>query len=90
MASTTSLTIDCCMSGCVHCVYTIYADDLEEYTAALQEAKGALERAGTPVDQWPSPVARLVREGKSAGDLREEKKAEVRQGMDPSLAAFLA
>ncbi|PTB62379.1 hypothetical protein BBK36DRAFT_68459 [Trichoderma citrinoviride] len=37
---------NCCMSGCVNCVWDRYRDDMEEWTAAKAEAKARL-RAGS-------------------------------------------
>ena len=78
------------MSGCVHCVYTIYADETEEYTAALDEARKALERLRTPVDEWPKVVAGLHGVSGGAPGVKEKEKEAATKGMDPSLAAFLA
>lgn len=89
------------MSGCVHCVYNIYAEELEEYTEAIASAHRALIAAGTPKTDWPAPVRQL--DSKSAGDtgnrgreqsgkeaMQDEAKEQVTQGMDPVLSAFLA
>lgn len=82
--------IECCMSGCVHCVYTIYADDLEAYTTALSDARSALIKANKPRSAWPDVIRDMEEEGKSAGQVNKEEKEKVVQGVDPSMAAFLA
>jgi hypothetical protein len=82
--------VDCCMSGCVHCVYTIYADELEEYTEALKEARAALETQKTPIDEWPTAVAALLHKAGGADAVKKEGKDQATRGVDPSLAAFLA
>ncbi|KAK0555741.1 hypothetical protein OC844_006021 [Tilletia horrida] len=33
---------DCCMSGCAHCTYDVYADAIQEYIAELGRARDAL------------------------------------------------
>lgn len=40
---------NCCMSGCVHCVWDDYRDDLEDWAGRLQHAKAKAEsKARTP------------------------------------------
>ncbi|KAK1921734.1 oxidoreductase-like protein [Papiliotrema laurentii] len=78
---------ECCMSGCVHCVYTIYADELEEYNEALGAAKDALVKAGIPTSQWPDEVR--AKDG-STSDQVEKQVEKVMESVDPSMAAFLA
>jgi hypothetical protein len=34
---------NCCMSGCVNCVWDIYRDDMEEWAAKSAEARAALQ-----------------------------------------------
>ncbi|KAF2500460.1 hypothetical protein BU16DRAFT_451942 [Lophium mytilinum] len=34
---------NCCMSGCVNCVWDVYRDDIEEWAAKSQEARAALQ-----------------------------------------------
>jgi hypothetical protein len=63
------------MSGCVHCVLTLYAEDLELYNAAVDEARAALTKKGVPRARWPKAVT--------------EDEEEVPVG-DPGLAAFMA
>ena len=72
----------------MHCVYTIYADDLEAYTDALTAARNALTSAGTPRSDWPDEVRQM----KSVDGTSERQQGEegVEQGMDPAMSAFLA
>lgn len=68
------------MSGCVHCVLTIYAEDSEEYQNAMDEAKKRLESKGIPRDKWPAVMDEL-----------EQKETEKNEpAVDPSMAAFMA
>lgn len=69
------------MSGCVHCVLTIYADDLEEYNSAIQEAEIKLKARGVKESDWPGVMreGQEVEEGETAGT-----------GGDPAMAAFMA
>lgn len=75
------------MSGCVHCVYTIYADDLELYTDALESARQALTKAQIPVAQWPDEVQT---KSDGAEEVRGDELKKVEESVDPSMAAFLA
>lgn len=77
---------DCCMSGCVHCVHTIYADDLDLYTESLSSARKALTAARVPESDWPEEVKA---EGGGQGVKRDHVKKVV-QNVDPAMAAFLA
>lgn len=75
------------MSGCVHCVYTIYADDLEIYTDSLKSARKALSTASIPPSDWPEEVREHA--GEEDG-IKVDAKKEVMSNVDPSMAAFLA
>ncbi|CAD6564616.1 MAG: hypothetical protein TREMPRED_005781 [Tremellales sp. Tagirdzhanova-0007] len=79
---------ECCMSGCVHCVYTVYADELEAYSAALTSARAALVSDGIAEAEWPEEVRAL--DIKGGPGLVESEKRKMVDAMDPSMAAFLA
>ena len=76
------------MSGCVHCVYTIYADDLEVYSTALTTARDALISAGVSRLHWPDEVKGV--DDNAGGGMVEREKQRIEDGLDPSMAAFLA
>ncbi|WVR04797.1 hypothetical protein IAU60_001809 [Kwoniella sp. DSM 27419] len=76
---------ECCMSGCVHCVYTIYADNLEVYVEALRDAREALIRSDTPKAEWPEEVRE-----EDKGDVKQAEEKKVEREVDPAMAAFLA
>jgi len=51
---------NCCMSGCVHCVWDDYRDDLEEWASRLQKAKvKARLRPGSSKDLRQAPRAEV-------------------------------
>lgn len=68
------------MSGCVHCVLTIYAEDSEEYQNAMDDARKRLEAKGVPREKWPPVMDELKQKG------TEKKEPAV----DPTMAAFMA
>lgn len=41
---------NCCMSGCVNCVWDQYRDDMEEWAAANAEAEQRLQEQQSPPD----------------------------------------
>jgi hypothetical protein len=49
---------NCCMSGCVHCVWDDYRDDVEEWAARVAEAQARAPKKrarGTPKLEMPRP-----------------------------------
>ncbi|KAF2712190.1 hypothetical protein K504DRAFT_479923 [Pleomassaria siparia CBS 279.74] len=48
---------NCCMSGCVNCVWDIYRDDMEEWAAKSAEARVALQAKRVGAKATPSNVA---------------------------------
>jgi hypothetical protein len=76
------------MSGCVHCVYTIYADDLVLYTSALDTALEKLREGHVPEVRWPDEVRAHAAE-MDAGN-KKITEAVVLPAVDPTMAAFLA
>ncbi|OBZ85172.1 hypothetical protein A0J61_06772 [Choanephora cucurbitarum] len=40
---------NCCMSGCVHCVWDLYQEDMEEYNEKKREIRDQFKEAGEPL-----------------------------------------
>ncbi|KAL0077775.1 oxidoreductase-like protein [Phycomyces blakesleeanus] len=67
---------NCCMSGCAHCVWDMYQEDMEDFQAKREAIRQRFEEAGEPLP------AMLGRSNKSAA-------REVEEAMDPTMRAFL-
>lgn len=86
LALLTDALTECCMSGCVNCVYTVYSEELEGYVEALDAARGALEAAHIPKAEWPDEVAKQGR----GEDVMGEEVQKTEDAMDPAMSAFFA
>ncbi|KAG9125734.1 hypothetical protein FRC07_006419 [Ceratobasidium sp. 392] len=72
---------ECCMSGCVVCVYDLYLSALEDYKQSLTSARSLLESRFVPLSEWPDEV----REAQPQGDEQPLDSLD----LDPSMKAFL-
>ncbi|SJX66231.1 related to ABC1-ubiquinol--cytochrome-c reductase complex assembly protein [Sporisorium reilianum f. sp. reilianum] len=89
---------ECCMSGCAHCAYDIYAEDLEDFHARLSSVRTQLVQLSPAVtrDEWRADLlGEYPAEGdgaKGAEDMRERAQREVDRvisDLDPTMKAFL-
>ncbi|EPQ30907.1 uncharacterized protein PFL1_01805 [Pseudozyma flocculosa PF-1] len=95
---------ECCMSGCAHCAYDIYAEDLEDFHSRLQDVRARLAALQPPVaaDEWredllgsfPSsdPGAESGTGPSGGEDVKAKAEREVDQvigDLDPTMKAFL-
>ncbi|KAL5606503.1 hypothetical protein BROUX41_002909 [Berkeleyomyces rouxiae] len=71
---------NCCMSGCVHCVWDIYQDEMLQWQAAMKQAEeAALEepssKASSPINPTKGPTGALQTSTKEAGT-KDTKKSK--------------
>ncbi|CAO3614162.1 unnamed protein product [Cunninghamella blakesleeana] len=64
---------NCCMSGCVHCVYDIYQEDMELYKEQLDNIRNRFKAAGKELPDI----------------LKRKKDKKIDDEMDPTMRAFL-
>ncbi|KIS69952.1 uncharacterized protein UMAG_02464 [Mycosarcoma maydis] len=90
---------ECCMSGCAHCAYDIYAEDLQDFHSRLSSVRTQLAQLSPPVtrEEWrqdllgdyPSSDSEA---GGSEDDMKERAQREVDRvisDLDPTMKAFL-
>ena len=89
------LSIECCMSGCAHCVYDLYLEDVEHFHELVSESKSrilellpTLPRAEQDQVERDWPVEVLGKfgegEGESVKEKAERELKEARSALDPA------
>lgn len=85
---------DCCQSGCAHCTWDIYMDDLSHWHEQIADVKAQLKdihvREPIPASEWPTELLGPMEE--QAVISKDEAKAKAEQELereraqlDPSL-----
>lgn len=69
--------LNCCMSGCVNCVWEVYADDYKEYKHTLKTLKDQANQIPNEQDK------------KELLDLIERKSSDEAVEIDPSIKALI-
>ncbi|KAK9237529.1 oxidoreductase-like protein [Lipomyces kononenkoae] len=87
---------NCCMSGCVNCVWELYREDFEDWQRRKRKAKAALIDAGRfdlwPEDFGPNPRDQITAEGKHLRATEEEIKKDEDdpwKGVDVGIRVFI-
>jgi len=91
------------MSGCAHCVYDLYLEDIEHYHDQLGSFKSLILNETLPLlseeeqemvrRDWPVEIfgefGEREREGEGAKEKAERELRETRKALDPATRAFL-
>ncbi|GAA5840113.1 hypothetical protein JCM5353_008514 [Sporobolomyces roseus] len=94
---------ECCMSGCAHCVYDLYLEDIEHYHGQIASFKSLILNETLPSlsqeeqemvrRDWPVEIfgefGEREREGEGAKEKAERELRETRKALDPATRAFL-
>ena len=78
------------MSGCAHCVYDIYLEDLELYHDQLAAARAKLAPLAVADNEWPPELgSRDVQKGGDPKEMAERALQESYRLMEPSMRSVL-
>lgn len=84
---------NCCMSGCINCVWDLFGEDMEEWKTKTKEAATALEKQGDNIkEQWPRgfdpPPSYLADKYIPEELVPHRGKHKVKNKIPPGLAVF--
>ncbi|GAA5942684.1 oxidoreductase-like domain-containing protein [Sporobolomyces koalae] len=94
---------ECCMSGCAHCIYDVYLEDLELYHSRLAETRSTLSTQIARLSrsdqqrverEWPIDIlgsfeALGAEAGPDSKRLAQIQLEQARNQLDPATRAFL-
>lgn len=80
---------ECCQSGCVNCVYVLYADNVDEHKRAMRDIRRKLRTYDPPIreDEWDTTLLGPMPNAPDTQD--DHDHVDEAAPADPSLAAFL-
>jgi len=93
---------NCCMSGCINCVWELYKDEIEEYKGIRAQARSKLDQPEYDHVKWPTqlgpePVGRKVRTGRTDKEsapleraVELEKEEEDDDDLNEGIKVFIA
>lgn len=86
---------NCCMSGCINCVWEMYKDELDEYRSIRAEARKRLVRPEYNHIEWPAqlgpePQSRHSDAHKASQETeREREETEEDEDLNTGIKAFI-
>lgn len=74
------------MSGCAHCVYDLYMEDIELHHEQVANARAALRAKGVHIDpeDWPKELGQMYSEGVNPKEAAEKEVEASIALLDPS------
>lgn len=81
---------NCCMSGCVNCVWDLFREEMEEFTARRREAEGRLKAAAARERDVEEASGSVEEDGGSVGKIGKDLwDEEVFKGLPVGIREFM-
>lgn len=78
---------NCCMSGCINCVWELYKDEIEDWKSKVKLAREMLIKNGDPHQEWPVQLGPPPEQWSSG---TTEGEDDFDDGLDEGIRAFIA